>query len=209
MIAKPELDKAMEAVSNIEKSALNEIKVLKKPPKIVEMAMTAVALMLGHTIKHWKDVQKILSYKFIPSVLNYDTEKMLNQNVENRNKVIKTYLNDKEFNFERVNQGSKVCGSLVIWTRSQIRYSEMLDIVIPMRREVKRLKKESKRKTRLAKQLLEAVVKLKVNIEQYQKECSGIINHIIVKTDEELKNFGDKLEPLNAKFYAILNEIDC
>eukprot|EP01084_Bolivina_argentea_P059290 108255_1 len=209
LIAKPELDKAMAAVSSIEKSALDEIKVLKKPPKIVEMAMTAVALMLGHIIKNWRDVQKILSYKFIPSVLNYDTEKLLNQNVKNRDKVRKIYLSKDDFTFERVNKGSKVCGSLVVWVRSQIRYSEMLDVVIPMRKEIRKLKKESKRKTKLAKQLLIAVSKLKQNIQNYQKECSGIINHIIDKTDEELKSFGHKLEPLNAKFYSILNEIDC
>ncbi len=111
-------------------------------------------------------------------------------------------MDEADFTFERVNKGSKVCGAFVIWVRSQILYSEMLDVVIPMQRVIRR-------KTKLTKQLLLAVEKLKVNIENYQNECSGIVNHIIVKTDEELKNFGDKLEPLNVQFYAILNEIDC
>merc|ERR1712113_381646 len=68
--AKPALEAAQKAVSNINKKQLNEIKALKKPPKMVDMTMRAVAVLMGRKIKDWKQVQKMLGGNdFIPSIL--------------------------------------------------------------------------------------------------------------------------------------------
>merc|ERR1712115_662130 len=72
--AKPALEAAQKAVSNINKKQLNEIKALKKPPQMVEMTMNCVVTLMGKKIKNWKDVQKLLgSNDFIPSILKFDT----------------------------------------------------------------------------------------------------------------------------------------
>merc|ERR1712113_717141 len=98
--AKPALEAAQKAVSNINKKQLNEIKALKKPPQMVEMTMNCVVTLMGKKIKNWKDVQKLLgSNDFIPSILKFDTNSVKEKV---RKKIQKTYLSHEDFTFERV-----------------------------------------------------------------------------------------------------------
>ena len=50
--ARPELDKAREAVESIKPRDLNEIKALKRPPAVIANVMTATAMILG---MFWKE----------------------------------------------------------------------------------------------------------------------------------------------------------
>merc|ERR1712130_629092 len=96
--AKPALEAAQKAVSNINKKQLNEIKALKKPPKMVEMTLNCVLTLMGIKTKDWKDVQKILGGKdFIPQILKFDTNKVAEKT---RKKIQKKYLSDEEFTYE-------------------------------------------------------------------------------------------------------------
>eukprot|EP00484_Ammonia_sp_Unknown_P024455 CAMPEP_0197025396 /NCGR_PEP_ID=MMETSP1384-20130603/5757_1 /TAXON_ID=29189 /ORGANISM="Ammonia sp." /LENGTH=692 /DNA_ID=CAMNT_0042453923 /DNA_START=52 /DNA_END=2130 /DNA_ORIENTATION=+ len=200
--ARPELDNAREAVNGIDPKDINEIKTLKSPPKVVENVMTATVMILGHEVKEWKDVKKLLSYRFKPELLNFDTYTLKKST---RQKVYKKYAGKEDFNYERVYEASKACGQLVLWVLSQIKYSRVLDVIIPLEKEVKKLKKDAKRKQKLAKELLSLVHELKENIELYTAQCNEMIDHIIKSTDHELQQFSNKLQPLNEKFYAILN----
>merc|ERR1712228_152335 len=75
--AKPALEAAQKAVSNINKKQLQELKALKKPPKMVEMTLNCVMTLMGIKAKEWKDVQKILGGKdFIPKILKFDTNQV-------------------------------------------------------------------------------------------------------------------------------------
>ena len=156
----------------------------------------------GHKIKEWNDCKKLLSYKFKPQLLNFDTYTLTK---ETRQKVHKKYAGKEDFNYERVYEGSKACGQLVLWVISQINYSRVLDVIIPLEKEVKKLKKDAKKKQKLAKQLLKLVKELEANISLYTNQCTAMIDHIIKSTDHELKQFSDKLEPLNKKFNELLN----
>eukprot|EP01083_Nonionella_stella_P285362 971299_1 len=147
-LATPELDAAREAVSGINPADINEIKTLKSPPSVIENVITATVMILGHKIKQWRDVQKLLSYKFKPELLNFDTYTLSKQT---RQRVHKKYSSKSDFNYNRVYEGSKVCGNLVLWVLSQINYSRMLDVIIPLEKEVKKLKKENKKKQKEAK----------------------------------------------------------
>jgi len=200
--AKPELDKARAAVSGIEPKEINEIKSLKSPPIVIENVITATVMILGHNIKTWRDVQKLLSYKFKPQLLNFDTYTLTKAT---RQKVYKKYAAKEDFNYERVYEGSKCCGNLVLWVISQINYSRVLDVIIPLEKELKKLKKDCRKKQKLAKVLMNVVNDLNENIKLYTNQCNQMIDHIIKSTDYELKQFSDKLQPLNEKFYALMN----
>eukprot|EP01083_Nonionella_stella_P115526 342622_1 len=219
--ARPELDKARHAVDTIDPKDINEIKTLKAPPVVIENVITATVMILGlylmycccvctwcvvciagHNIKTWRDVQKLLSYKFKPQLLNFDTYSL---SKDTRKKVYKKYAGKEDFNYDRVYEASKVCGNLVLWVLSQIKYSRMLDIIIPLEKEVKKLKRESNKKKKMAKALLKIVNELEGNIKLYTAQCNEMIDHIIKSTDHELKQFSDKLQPLNEKFNALLN----
>eukprot|EP01084_Bolivina_argentea_P272365 463718_1 len=159
-------------------------------------------MILGHKIKQWRDVQKLLSYKFKPELLNFDTYTLSKQT---RQRVHKKYSSKSDFNYNRVYEGSKVCGNLVLWVLSQINYSRMLDVIIPLEKEVKKLKKENKKKQKEARELIKIVSQLENNIKLYTNQSNQMIDHIIKSTDYELKQFSDKLQPLNQKFNQLLN----
>merc|ERR1712228_757380 len=150
LAAKPELDKARIAANGIDAKEINEIKTLKSPPIVIENVITATVMILGHKVKEWNDAKKLLSYKFKPELLNFDTYTLTKAT---RQKVYKKYAAKQDFNYHRVYEGSKACGNLVLWVLSQIKYSRVLDIIIPLEKEVKKLKKDSKKKQKLAKQL--------------------------------------------------------
>merc|ERR1712154_498001 len=163
--AKPALEAAQKAVSNINKKQLNEIKVLRNPPKMVEMTLNAVVMMMGKKVKTWKDIQKLLgSNDFIPSILKFDTNKVREKT---RKKLQKEYLSKEDFNFERVNKASKVAGPLVLWVQSQIKFAHLLDSVEPMTKEIKELKEKLSVKQKQAKDLKVTVSELEKKIEEY------------------------------------------
>merc|ERR1712228_192715 len=125
-LAKPELNKARAAATGINPKDLNEIKALKNPPIVIENVITATCMLLGNKIKQWRDVQKLLSYKFKPALLNFDTYTLKKST---RQLVYKKYASNDDFNYDRVYEGNKVCGNLVLWVLSQINYSRMLDVI--------------------------------------------------------------------------------
>eukprot|EP01084_Bolivina_argentea_P022715 42232_1 len=115
--AKPALEEAQRAVSNINKKQLAEIRAFRNPPKMVNFTMRAVATLMGKKIKTWKDVQQMLAsnHDFMVSILRFDTN-MITQKI--RKKLNKDFLSNEEFTFERVNKASKVAGPLVMWVKS-------------------------------------------------------------------------------------------
>jgi len=132
--SRPELDKARAAVNGIDPIDINEIKTLKSPPIVIENVITATVMILGHKVKEWNDAKKLLSYKFKPELLNFDTYTLTKAT---RQKVYKKYAGKEDFCYDRVYEGSKACGNLVLWVLSQIKYSRVLDIIIPLEKEVK------------------------------------------------------------------------
>ena len=146
--ARPLLEAAKALVSSMQKRDLDEIRALKKPPPVVELVMSSVVIILGNKVQSWRDIQKVLSNsKFVPSVMQFDT---MTLKKKTRLEAVK-YCKHEDYNEERANKASKCCGPLVKWVKSQIKYSEILDIVRPMQREIKALKKKLDKKQKQLK----------------------------------------------------------
>eukprot|EP00486_Rosalina_sp_Unknown_P003106 CAMPEP_0201574314 /NCGR_PEP_ID=MMETSP0190_2-20130828/18745_1 /ASSEMBLY_ACC=CAM_ASM_000263 /TAXON_ID=37353 /ORGANISM="Rosalina sp." /LENGTH=606 /DNA_ID=CAMNT_0048002403 /DNA_START=108 /DNA_END=1928 /DNA_ORIENTATION=+ len=190
--AKPLLEEAKKLVSTISKKQLDEIRVLKKPPAVVELVMSAVAVILGNKIKSWRDIQKVLSNsKFVPSIMNFDT---MTLKKKTREEVVK-YVKHEDFNEERANKASKVAGPLVKWVISQVKYSELLDIVRPMQKEIKVLKKKLDKKQKQLKMCYDVINELELKISGARTEISDMVNNMIEMQDkygldEEYKSMG-------------------
>merc|ERR1712154_597479 len=179
--AKPLLEAAKKLVSNMDKNQLNEVRALKKPPAVVELVMSAVAVMLGNKIKTWRDIQKILANpKFVPSILEFDA---MNLRKKKREQCLK-YIKHKDFNEERANKASKVAGPLVKWVKSQLKYSELLDIVRPMLKEIKLLKKKTEKKEKQLKLCCDVVNKLEVKISKARQEINEMVENMIKMQDK-------------------------
>merc|ERR1711920_1166707 len=108
------------------------------------------------------------SYRFKPELMNFDTYTLTKAT---RQKVYKKYAGKEDFNYDRVTEGSKACGNLVLWVLCQIRYSRILDVIIPLEKELKKLKKDTKKMQKLAKTLTNVVRDLAQNIKLYTDQC--------------------------------------
>jgi len=187
--AKPLLEAAQKLVSTISKTQLYEVRILKKPPAVVELVMSAVTVMLGNKIKSWKDIQKVLGKPtFVASIIEFDTMCLKKKTREE----CKKYVKHEDFNEERANKASKVAGPLVKWVKSQVKYSELLDIVRPMQKEIKVLKKRLNKKQKQQKVCIELVNELEIKISKARTDINQMVENMIKLQDEY--DFGDDLK---------------
>ena len=194
------MEEAKKLVSTISKKQLDEIRVLKKPPAVVELVMSAVAVMLGNKIKSWRDIQKVISNsKFVPSILNFDT---MSLKKKTREEVIK-YVKHEDFNEERANKASKVAGPLVKWVKSQVKYSELLDIVRPMQKEIKVLRKKLDKKQKQSKMCRQVINDLEVKISKARSEITDMVDNMIELQDKY--NFGDDYAYKQSQLYKTIS----
>jgi len=179
--AKPMMEAAQKLVSSINKRQLDEIRVLKKPPAVVELVCSAVVIVLGNEVGSWRDIQKAMGKStFIPSMLQFDT---MTLKAERRRECVK-YTLRSDFTEERANKASKVAGPLVKWVKSQVRYSELLDVVRPMQKEIRVLKKRLEKKQRQLTGVVALVGGLEEKIGQARRDISEMVQNMIKMQDE-------------------------
>ncbi|KAJ3090057.1 hypothetical protein HK102_004799, partial [Quaeritorhiza haematococci] len=172
--AEPAVMEAQKSVSNIKKQHLTEVRSMGNPPAAVKMAMESVCTLIGHKIDSWKAVQAVIRRDdFIASIVNYNTDK-LSPSV--RNKIRNEYLNNPDFNFESVNRASKACGPLVQWVIAQIKYSEILERVGPLRQEVQELEESANETKKKSVEMTNLVQALEESIARYKEEYAVLIS---------------------------------
>ncbi|KAI9017153.1 dynein heavy chain [Gaertneriomyces semiglobifer] len=189
--AEPAVAEAQNSVSSIKKQHLQEVRTMGNPPEMVKLAMESVCILLGHKVDTWKTVQTIIRRDdFIPSIINYDTEKM---SARVRDEVERTYLSNPKYNFEAVNRASQACGPLVQWVIAQVKYASILERVGPLREEVKQLE-ESARVTKRKGDAIQQMVKdLENSIARYKEEYAVLISQTQA-LKSEMENVQIKVE---------------
>ena len=109
----PILNKAKDAVGSIDKKGLQEMKAYSNPPALVEMVLKAVCLILGEK-ESWDDAKKkILTRLDILDVLSSFKAGSLTDKQVKRLK--ENYLNDSDFDPEKVTRQSVAAKNLCIW----------------------------------------------------------------------------------------------
>ena len=109
---------AQQAVKGIKKQHLVELRSLGNPPPAVKMALEAICLLLGEGAADWKTIRSIIVREnFISTIVNFSTAD-ISDSV--RDMMINKYLNNPDFNFEKVNRASVACGPLVKWATAQV-----------------------------------------------------------------------------------------
>ncbi|SCV03614.1 LANO_0G05204g1_1 [Lachancea nothofagi CBS 11611] len=140
-LVEPEILEAQRGVNNIKKQHMTEIRSMFNPPNNVKLTLEAVCIILGQSLKEWKDIQQFVRKdEFISSIVHYDTNKMMNAST--RSFVEREYLSKPNFNFHAVNHSSKACGPLFQWIVAQVKYSSMLTTVIPLKNGVAQIEQE-------------------------------------------------------------------
>jgi dynein heavy chain 1 len=173
-LAEPAVLEALAAVGNIKKQHLSEVRSMANPPEAVKLAMESACTVLGHHIDGWKAVQSIIRREdFISSIQNFDTDKMSRSL---RDRMMRDYIGKPAFNYETVNRASRACGPLVQWVIAQVRFSEILDKVAPLRQEVYSLEQQAETTKQQAQIVVDTVIELEASIARYKEEYALLIS---------------------------------
>ena len=173
--AEPAVQEAQASVSNIKKQHLTEVRSMGNPPAPVKNAMESVCIALGHKVDSWKTVQGIIRRDdFIASIVNFDTDRQMTKQV--REKMKRDYLSQAGYNYETINRASKACGPLAKWVIAQVRFSEILDRVGPLRDEVDSLETQAQETKDQASTIVEMIGELEASIGQYKDEYAALIS---------------------------------
>ncbi|KAF9243765.1 dynein heavy chain and region D6 of dynein motor-domain-containing protein [Melanogaster broomeanus] len=173
--AEPAVLEAQAAVSNIKRQHLQEVRSMANPPEAVKLAMESVCTILGHKMDGWRTVQAIIRRDdFIQRIVNFDTNNQMTKPL--RELMKKDFLSRPSFNFETVQRASKACGPLVKWVLAQVRFSEILDKVEPLRNEVQSLEMQAETTKKQAAQIITIVAELEAKIAKYKEEYALLIS---------------------------------
>ncbi|KAI0271628.1 dynein heavy chain protein 1 [Gloeopeniophorella convolvens] len=173
--AEPAVLDAQAAVSSIKRQHLQEVRTMANPPEAVKLAMESVCTILGHKIDSWRTVQGIIRRDdFIQRIVNFDTTNQMTKPL--RDLMKKDFLSRPSFNFENVQRASKACGPLVKWVLAQVRFSEILDKVEPLRNEVQSLEQQAEQTKKQASTIITMISELEASIQQYKEEYALLIS---------------------------------
>ena len=127
--ARPALLSALQAVNELSKDDINELKKVNNPVPAVELALRCTLIYLGYHKPDWPMAQKALAdMKFLDRLRNFEKDavapKVLNK--------VKNLTSKPEFNIEQMTKASKAAGGLARWCYSIRLYCEAQIIVRPL-----------------------------------------------------------------------------
>ncbi|KAN0138520.1 Dynein heavy chain and region D6 of dynein motor domain containing protein [Lactarius tabidus] len=173
--AEPAVLEAQSAVSNIKRQHLQEVRSMANPPEAVKSAMESVCTILGHKIDGWRSVQGIIRRDdFIQRIVNFDTTTQMTKPL--RDLMKREYVSRPSYKFETVQHASKACGPLVKWVLAQVRFSEILDKVEPLRNEVQSLEQQAEHTKQQAATIITMISELETSIQKYKEEYALLIS---------------------------------
>jgi len=169
----PALLDAKAAVKSIKKKNLDELRTLGNPPAAIKLALESICLLLGMPSNDWKEIRTIVSKTtFIPSIVNFVTEDV---NIQTR-KLMMKYLNNPDYNFEKMNKASIACGPLVKWAIAQVSYAEMLQKVDPLREELQNNEDAMMLNSSKLQGVADMIKELEKSIAKYKEEYALLIS---------------------------------
>lgn len=205
--AEPALIEAQNAVKGIKKKFLDELRVLANPPPLVKLTLEAVINLTSNTFRSidWSEIRQIMRRDdFIPSIINFNTEQL---NPAVSKKVFKAFLENKDFDMEKIFRASQACGPLAKWVESQVQYSDILDRVEPLRLEVRELEKQGNALKDTYNNLLNTIQDLEKNIEKYKSDYAALIAEV-QKIKNEMTTVQEKVARSKNLIYNLSSERD-
>lgn len=99
-LALPELEKASEAVSNIDRTALVNVRGMPTPPALVVLVFEAVCILLGAKNTDWATAKSLMQdlNSFINQLKTYDKDNI----PADRIRKLKKVLDKPDFNVEQI-----------------------------------------------------------------------------------------------------------
>lgn len=86
------------------------------------------------------------------------------------------YLDNPDYNFDKVNRASLACGPLVKWATAQLNYADMLKRIEPLRNELKSLEAEAEINKNTANEINARILELEKKISAYKDEYANLVS---------------------------------
>lgn len=94
------------------------------------------------------------------------------------------YLDNPDYNFEKVNRASLACGPLVKWAIAQLNFADMLKRIEPLRNELRNLESEAGVNMKKAQNIDSVISQLEKSISAYKEEYANIVSEAqAIKSD--------------------------
>ncbi|RIB15447.1 dynein heavy chain and region D6 of dynein motor-domain-containing protein [Gigaspora rosea] len=152
--AESAVEDAKKEISGINKLHLNEIYIMNNPPGAVKMAIASVLMVLERAAYTWPEMRYFVqSDDFINKIVQYDTKKLT----------------------RTVREASKACGPLVNWVIAQVSYSDILDKVSLMHKEMEDLETQQMQTQQQAESIQQMIKELMAKIEKFKEEYEVLI----------------------------------
>mmetsp|Transcript_6338 Transcript_6338/g.7541 ORF Transcript_6338/g.7541 Transcript_6338/m.7541 type:complete len:277 (+) Transcript_6338:337-1167(+) len=184
----PILESANEAVGNLTKKDIGEVRAYANPPKEIMNVMSAVMTVLGKPNADWASVKKEMTDpKFMDRIVGLEKDNM----GEATMKRIEAYTRKDQFLPQILMQKSVVAGALCSWVRAVEEYHKALKIVRP--------KIKKKEDAEALVQQLEA--QLKAMEDEFAILAAKLkeLRDSLTVTTEEMEAYKADLEQLQAK----------
>ncbi|KAK6589101.1 dynein heavy chain [Cryptosporidium xiaoi] len=184
----PILREAENAVSNIPKKNLDELRSMANPPGLVKKTIDAVAILLTNNSSKpqaWEESRKLLkSTDFITKVLNFDSSTITSKTMQ---RLQKEYLESPEWDTEKINRASHAAGPLSSWVSSILQYSIISEKVQPLRSEISQLEKSKLENEKGLEAAQKLGLELQERIDVYKKEYAELISQVqLIKREKDL-----------------------
>ncbi|KAH8584742.1 dynein heavy chain [Cryptosporidium sp. chipmunk genotype I] len=184
----PILREAENAVSNIPKKNLDELRSMANPPGLVKKTIDAVAILLTNNStkpQAWEESRKLLkSSDFITKVLNFDSSTITLKTMQ---RLQKEYLESPEWDTEKINRASHAAGPLSSWVSSILQYSMISEKVQPLKAEISQLEKSKLENEKGLEAAQKLVGELQERIDVYKKEYAELISQVqLIKREKDL-----------------------
>lgn len=137
--AKPELDRAADALNTLNKINLTELKSFGSPPDIVKEVCAAVLVLLSKgkipKDRSWKQCKLMMNKvdEFLSILINFDKDNIPTEVI----KEINHYKEDPEFDGEKIKVRSLAAAGLAKWVIGIVGYNEVYLMVEPKIRAVR------------------------------------------------------------------------
>ncbi|KAJ1610659.1 dynein heavy chain [Cryptosporidium canis] len=184
----PILREAENAVSNIPKKNLDELRSMANPPGLVKKTIDAVSILLTNNSSKpqaWEESRKLLkSSDFITRVLNFDSSTITSKTMQ---RLQKEYLESPEWDTEKINRASHAAGPLSSWVSSILQYSIISEKVQPLKVEISQLENSKLENEKGLEAAQKLVGELQERIDVYKKEYAELISQVqSIKREKDL-----------------------
>ncbi|XP_071339029.1 dynein axonemal heavy chain 10 [Trachinotus anak] len=136
--ALPALEAARNALQDLEKSDVTEIRSFAKPPKQVQVVCECILVLRGYKEISWQSAKGMMSEaNFLRSLMEMDCDSIGNNQV----RTVKGFLKNLQTSFEEMQAISKAGSGMLKFVEAIMGYCEVAREIKPKREKVARLEK--------------------------------------------------------------------